>query len=322
MSECFDEIRKFIHDSKRVVIATHVSPDPDAIGSSGALAYGLKALGKKVSLYLPEDFPERLLELFPAQDAIKNIPEEGYLLIGLDCATKRRLGDEADLLCSAATQVINIDHHASNENWGALNYIVSDEAATASLVYDLLLALNISITDQIASSLYAGIMDDTGSFRFSNTSEKVLKTASQLVGHGAKPADIANAIYFQEPLRAIKLKGRAIDTLGTYHNGKVAIAYISLSMRGEDVHSAGDSEGIIDVVRAVKGIEVAIFLREKDPDHWRGSIRSKSSTVDVSAFAEKFGGGGHKAAAGFSINGSEEKVLEQVQRELSSFLKN
>jgi bifunctional oligoribonuclease and PAP phosphatase NrnA len=320
MSEFPKQLLDAVVSSERVLIATHVSPDPDALGSSGALALGLASIGKHVSIYLPEEFPERLSTLFPVGAVTYDIPEKGYLLIGLDCATKKRLGEKADRVCSGAGTTINIDHHGSNEQWATLNFIVPDEPATASLVYQLLRVLSISITSQIASSLYAGIMDDTGSFRFSNTTDKVLKVASELVGAGASPADIAGAVYFQEPLRSIQLKGKAISTIRTLVNGRAALAHISLAMRGAEPPLPGDSEGIIDVVRAVKGVEVAVFLKEKDPSHWRGSIRSKSSEFDVSAFAEKFGGGGHKAAAGFSIDGTEQVVLQQVEQALSIFL--
>jgi phosphoesterase RecJ-like protein len=314
-----DSIINEITSSDTIILSTHVSPDPDAIGSSGALCLGLRSVGKNALLYLPDPLPERLRGFFPEEYIIKEIPSGGYLLIGLDCATKKRLGDESDLLCSSARNVINIDHHASNEGWGNLNHIKGDEAATAVLVYELLSQLHVPISAQGATLLYAGIMDDTGSFRFSNTSEKALLTASSLLALGANPSEIATEIYFQEPFRALKLKGKAIDTLCVFEDGKAALAYISLQMRGEDVHSPGDSEGIIDIVRAVKGVSVALFLREHERDKWRGSIRSKSISCDVSKFASVFGGGGHQAAAGFSIDGTQDEVLSRVKNEVQNF---
>lgn len=317
-----EEILNKINSADTILVATHVSPDPDAIGSSGALVYALNQLGKDVSLYLPEDVPERLNTFYPIDLVLNKVPQTPYLLIGLDCATKKRLGDEADLLLKNASSSINIDHHESNELWADINYIKSKEAATSSLVFELLNELSLPIDSYIASSLYAGIMDDTGSFRFSNTDEKVLITASKLISYGARPSDISNVIYFQESIRAIKLRGKAIDSLRITHDGKVAISHISIAMRGEESHVSGDSEGVIDMVRSVEGVKLAIFLREKDPGHWRGSIRSKSHSIDVSAFAERFGGGGHRAASGFSVLGTESEVISILDKELTNFLSN
>jgi bifunctional oligoribonuclease and PAP phosphatase NrnA len=316
-----ESIIEEIVSSDTIILSTHVSPDPDAIGSAGGLCLALRSIGKNALLYLPDPLPERLRGFFPEEYILKDIPSSGYLLIGLDCATKKRLGDESLLLCSSARRVINIDHHASNEGWGDLNHIIGDEAATAILVYELLTQLKLNISAQVATLLYAGIMDDTGSFRFSNTSEKALLTASSLLALGANPSEIATEVYFQEPLRALKLKGKAIDTLSVFEDGKAALAYISLDMRGDDVHSPGDSEGIIDIVRAVKGISIALFLRENERDKWRGSIRSKSISCDVSNFASIFGGGGHHVAAGFSIDGTRDEVLSRVKHEVHIFLK-
>lgn len=313
-----EEILKSISEAKRIVIATHISPDPDAIGSSTALCLALKTIAKECVMYVPEEFPERLSSFASLNDITNSLPEAGYLLVGLDCATKKRLGDYSEELCSRATKVINIDHHGSNEGWGDIDFIIADASATAAMVYELLVQMKVDITPRIASALYAGIMDDTGSFRFSNTTDSSLLIASKLVSLGAKPSEIANAVYFQEPLRAIKLKSKTIDTIKILNNGKFALAYLSLAMRGDEQHSPGDSEGLIDVLRAIKGVEVALFLREKEPGEWRGSMRTKSSTFDASAYAEKFGGGGHKAAAGFSISGSVEEVLSLVEKEYTS----
>jgi len=330
-------ISERINSSGRIVLATHISPDPDAIGSSGALCLSLRLAGKDAVLYLPEPLSEKLSKLLPRECTINILPEPDYLLIGLDCATKKRLGVDSgpvqsgqekelqsyERLLGNANYRINIDHHFSNEEWGDINWIEGDWAATAIMVFRLLEASSLPIDPKIAGLLYAGIMDDTGSFRYSNTSSDALSTCASLLSAGARPWDIADTLYFQEPLRIIKLRGRVLETLDVDFSGKVASLWLTEEMRIATGCQPDDSEGMIDIARAIEGVELALFIRQINQNKWKGSIRSKSEKYNVSTFASQFGGGGHSAASGFTIEGSsQDEVAKRLKQALEVFLLN
>ncbi|HMO18695.1 MAG TPA: DHH family phosphoesterase [Oligoflexia bacterium] len=319
---CLDSIQKKINEATRVVLATHISPDADAIGSSGSLCIALSAAGKEARVYLPETISDKLGKLLSSEHVVHECPKPGYLLIVVDCATKKRLGDDADKLFDNADFVINIDHHISNELWGNFNWVEGDTAATAIMIFNLIQSLSLPINSDVANLLYAGIMDDTGSFRYSNTSAVALVSCASLLTYGANPSFLADLLYFREPLRVIQLRGKVLDTLKVTNSGRVATLWLTESMRISAGCLPDDSEGIIDIARAIDGVDVALFIREKSPGKWKASIRSKKITLDVSAFAARFGGGGHAAASGFSVDGTQEEVSKLIESHIDEFIKN
>jgi phosphoesterase RecJ-like protein len=321
-SRIMEDILSEIRSTDRIVLATHISPDPDAIGSAGALCLALREIGKDAVLYLPEKLSGKLAKLFPVEFTTPKVPSDPYLLIGLDCATKKRLGKDNERLCINASKIINIDHHVSNERWGSLNHIVGNEAATAILVHELIEELGIEYSENIANLLYAGIMDDTGSFRYSNTSANALTTCADLIKCGARPEFVADILYFQEPLRVMKLRGKALETLSLIENESVAIVYVDLEMLISTGAEPDDTEGVIDIARAIEGVEIALFIRQMDSDTWKGSIRAKNLKYDVGEFAAQFGGGGHKAAAGFTIKGSRVDVMNRLIFSVQELVQN
>lgn len=321
-SSVMEEILSEIRSTDRIVLATHISPDPDAIGSAGSLCLALREIGKDAVFYLPEKLSGKLAKLFPLTYTTNEVPSESYLLIGLDCATKKRLGKDNERLCSNASMVINIDHHVSNEHWGKINHIVGDEAATAILVHELIQELGIKYSEMIANLLYAGIMDDTGSFRYSNTSANALTTCADLVKRGARPEFIADILYFQEPLRVMRLRGKALKTLTLFENDSAALVYVDQEMLKSTGAQPDDTEGVIDIARAIEGVEIALFIRQMDTDTWKGSVRAKNLKYDVGELAAQFGGGGHKAAAGFTIKGSRVDVTNRLMCSVQELIQN
>lgn len=300
---------------KEVLIASHISPDPDALGSCFALQRGLATIGIAGTVYLSEPIPERLQNLFGNAIYTLDAPSRKYpALIGLDTASKKRLGPEFPRLLDYAERVFNIDHHASNEMWGSVNFVRPDVPATAVLVLAVLESLRASIDAQTANMLFAGLSDDTGSFRFSNATETAFAAAARLQRLGAEPEKIANALYFSLPERTIRLRARAMSSLKFVAAGKIALVAVSESLLQEVGAKPEDTDGLVDIARSCEGVVGAVFLREL-ADGWKASLRSKSSTFDVNAVAAEFGGGGHVAAAGCRVPGplaEAEQLIEQA----------
>lgn len=317
----YDDLKSglFSH-SENYILATHISPDSDAIGSVVGLYLALKGEGKEVSLYLNDGMPNRFVGLVPDDlKYITSVPDSDFIFIGVDCATKKRLGDLSEDLVARSRMSYNIDHHTSNELWAKLNYIDAVSPATACIIYKLLDELKINISSEMASLLYAGILDDTGFFRFSNTTPDSLSIAGKLVELGARPADISNIIHFNVPKRVVNLRAAALNTLQFYLNDRVAMLNVTRAMLDQTGCKSEESEGLVDLARGVEGVDLAFFIREMD-DKLKVSCRAKTEEFDVNQLAGKFGGGGHKMASGFTFEGSLENCKSALLKEVAKLL--
>jgi phosphoesterase RecJ-like protein len=317
-SKEFDAIIDQIKTSNSFVISTHISPDSDAIGSSVGLALALISMNKTATVYLPEKLSSKFESLVPKGIIFKGTEEELKILlksstfIGVDCATKKRLGEVIYNNFALALNTLNIDHHASNENWGAYNWIADTTAATAVMISRIIESLDLSCDPVMSNLLYAGILDDTGSFRYSNTNVEALEYAADLVQSGASPSAISQILYFEIPERVLKLRAKCLNTLETLCEGKISLLFVTNEMLNEFSCEAEDTEGLVDQARSIQGVKVAFFLREIDGG-FKVSARAKDETVDVNQFAAQFGGGGHKAASGFSLNMDLENALSTIR---------
>jgi phosphoesterase RecJ-like protein len=251
---------------------------------------------------------------------VHEIPARTFsALVVVDTASEKRVGPGVGELRTRAERTYNLDHHVSNVGWGERNYIDADAPASALIVWELCRELGVAVVPQIANLLYAGLLDDTGGFCFSNTNARSFRCAAALVDGGADPEKVANALYFNQPLRLLKLHALALQTLSLELGGRVSL--ISITARGLERcgAKAEDVEGIVDLARRVEGTQVAIFQRELD-DGWKFSLRSKDPRIDVNEVAATFGGGGHTAAAGCKITGSEEEARDRVLRRVAEVL--
>lgn len=309
------KIAEAIKRAQRIAISSHVRPDADSIGSGLALYLMLKQLGKDVHYYNTDTAPFPLTQL-PGYEVV-NIrqvyPEPFDMLILVEGGTEDRTGQTH--LDHYFT--INIDHHATSAYDSNINWVVPQAAAVGELAYELGIELGIRFTRDIGFNLYAAISSDTGSFKYSNTTYKSLHIASQLVKtcHFA-PEEVSNLLFYSNHLEKVRMIQRVLSTLELYLDQRVAI--IDFQREFLDTLELKDieTEDVISIARSIKGVDVTLFFKEIEDDHYRVSIRSRDD-VSSQEVAKMFKGGGHDHAAGFFYKGKirdgKKDVLEVIQ---------
>ena len=301
----FAEIGRALREHNKFAVLSHVRPDGDALGSTLALALSLKELGKEVRAWNEEGMLEKYNFLAQAELLTEppNTPEDFDVAIALDTAVQNRLGTTTTAVRSAKFW-INIDHHPSNPRYGDLVYIDPTAPATGQILFELLTNQKFPITPAIAENLYAAISTDTGSFQYPNTTVRTFEIAAELVRCGVEVGRISQLLYENFPRRRIELLRDLLATMRFGCDGK--LAYFSLSQASALALGVipEDNEGLIDHLRAIQGVVVAIFFEELTDGKVRVSMRSKNEAVDVCAICTQFGGGGHVLAAGARVRGT------------------
>jgi phosphoesterase RecJ-like protein len=325
MNASFHEIAGAICRAKRVAILSHVRPDCDAIGSQLALALSLRQLGKQVSAWNEDGLPDSF-RFLGKSDLIMSPPVEPQdfdVAFALDTASQQRLGTALGAV-RHAEKWINIDHHASNPGYGDLVHIDTVAPATGQIIYEFLRAEDLPLTREGADALYAAISTDTGSFRYANTTARTFEIASELIKSGANASAISNQLYESYPKRRVQLLGEILAQASFDADDQVA----SMALTNETKKRLGihpdDIDGLIDHVRCVDTVVVALFFEELLEGKIRLSARSKDDRIDVNKICGEFGGGGHPRAAGARIRGDLEevrnKVLKRVFHEIAESL--
>jgi bifunctional oligoribonuclease and PAP phosphatase NrnA len=311
-----------IRANDRFLVVTHENPDGDALGSMLGLALGLRALGRDVVMYLSGDAPTpaeyRFLDL---ADVRRELPDdlEERVLLAVDCANERRIGEQ-DTGVDRAKLVVNIDHHHDNSEFGDVNLIVAEASSTSEIVRDILRELDVALTPEIAAALYVGLVTDTGRFQYTNTTPKALRLAAELVEAGADVHGIFQHVYETVQFSKLKLLARALERAQLFEGGGLVVSYLVKDDFGDVGAEEPYSEGIIDSLRAVEGSEMVALIREPPRNEGparRISLRSSHDEVDVSAIARKMGGGGHRQAAGFSSEKPIGEIVEFLRREFA-----
>ena len=310
----FEQIGEVLRNHQSFVLISHVRPDGDAIGSQLALGYALMAAGKSVRLINEDGLPDNLA--FMAGSAKIELPPTEPLVvevaIALDTATKPRLGEKALHAASQAQIWLNIDHHVSNPKYGDLNLIDSKSPATGQILYQLIIALGLPLPAETRDAIYVAVSTDTGSFQYPSTTAATYELAADLIRRGLDVGTINSQIYDNYPFRRLELMRALLNTLEISDDGLVANwtmrdqLRIDLSLRPED------SEGLIDLIRAIRGVQLAVFFEELPDGKIRISMRSKDHRLDVCQIATEFGGGGHALAAGIRMAGPIEDAKSQV----------
>jgi phosphoesterase RecJ-like protein len=308
-----DALRR--HD--RFLVVTHENPDGDALGSLLAATLALRQLGKDALMYLPGRTPlPSEYGFMPLADLVREPPGDATerVLLAVDCAKEERIGDDAAR--SRAPLTLNIDHHHDNTRFGDLNLIVADASSTGEVLRDVFAEVGVELTPELAEPLYIAIVTDTGRFQYANTTPKSLRLAAELVDAGADIHQVFQQVYESLEFAKLKLLARALDRAEVLEGGRIVVSHLLRTDFGEVGASEPYSEGIIDYLRAVEGAELAVLIREQlnqDAAAYKGSLRSSIDELDVSAIARRFGGGGHRQAAGFSTDLPLEEIVEQIR---------
>ncbi len=296
----------------RFLVTAHAEPDGDAVGSVLAMYHALRVLGKDVKVCLADPIPP-IYRFLPGAREVRNEVPSGFVpecVVVLDCSELSRTGKILDSIKEEAVILINIDHHSSNTRFGDVS-VVEECGATGELVYLLIEELDIPVDVEMGMCLYTSILTDTGGFRYRNTTRRSLQIAAELVGLGINPGEIAEKACESYPLERFRILGQALNHLEVSCNGKIADFFVSKEMlNGNDV-SPSIVEGFVNYPREIDGVLVSVFIREKEKNRYRVSLRSKGN-ADVAAVAQFFGGGGHRNAAGCVVEGDFETARKRV----------
>jgi phosphoesterase RecJ-like protein len=313
---------ELLREHPRIAVACHEGPDGDALGSLVGCGRALARSGWDVALWapgagaLPDDYA------WLGYDDVRRDPPgdiDERLLVTLDCGSAERLGAMGPEVVAMAARSVNIDHHGDNTLFADLNVVDPQAASTTILVHRLLDALDLAIDLDTATALYVGIVTDTGRFMYANADADCHRAAAELIERGVEADEVFRRLYEGHPPGRALLLGRALTRLELRLGGRLAATWLTIADLDETGADEADSEGAIDHLRAIRGVEVAALVREPRADGGavqKCSLRSAAPAIDVSRIAHAGGGGGHAMAAGFSMEGSAADVIALVEREL------
>jgi len=294
---------------QRFVVSSHARPDGDAIGSQLALAYALRALGKEVQVVNADPAPPPL-QAFPGVTDIEiAMTVEG----DFDAAIIMECGDLGRTGVAGLDRffVINIDHHPGNTEYGQVNWFDPAAAACGEMVFDLVLALGVPLSLEIATHVYLAILTDTGSFHYSSISPRTFDICRQALEAGVDPVSVARNVYDSNHMGRLRLFGSVLGGMQVDESGRIAVVYLNHTMAREAGGTYEDTDGLINLPLTVKDIQAVIFFKEVQGDEYRVSMRSKGA-IDIAAVAKAYGGGGHKNAAGCSATGPLDSLRHAI----------
>ena len=312
-----NDIYETIKNTDNILLLAHESPDGDAIGSLMACYHMLKQMNKNVDVVVPE-MPETFLFINSIDKVLVKSDKEYDLVIVVDCANRERIGQTNDEFSRCKKSIV-IDHHMSNNYYGDYNYVKGDVASCSQVLYYLFKDWNINITKEIGEALTVGMLTDTSGFRNNDTDKFTFLMAAELADIGIDIHKIYYLVLSKKSMAQYLLMKMTLDRLELLYDGKIAFSYISEEDMANVGAKMGDHEGLVDLGRNVGGVEVSIFMRET-ADCYRISLRS-NGLVNVNNIAQKFGGGGHKMAAGIKSNANfketKEKLISEIIKELN-----
>lgn len=311
-------VAQAIRDHDDFVISVHENPDGDALGSMLAMKLALDQLGKHSTIFLtgtaPLPFEYRFM---PLDDLVRGEPDEllGRNLLALDAANEKRMGSDQRLRTEAPFVVV-IDHHHDNSRFGNVNLVVAEASSTSEVLRDVFTELKVRLTPEIAEALYIALVTDTGRFQYANTSPKTLRLAAELIEDGADAHRIFQHVYETVELSKLKLLARALEHVEVHEGGRLVISWLERKDFEQTGASSGASDGVVESLRAVAGVEMSALISEP-PERGgrRVSLRSSRDRLDVSEVARAGGGGGHRQAAGFSSDLSVKELIAFLCKE-------
>jgi phosphoesterase RecJ-like protein len=306
-------IARVLRDENNFLVATHLSPDGDAIGSALALAMGLKSLGKRTIVFDKDGVPQTLRFLPGTEMVMDSVGDtKDLVLLLLDCNSPKRAGLDK----FAFRRSFVIDHHETETEFGDIRWIDTGQPAVGLMIYDLLKEMDVDITPEIAINLYTAIAVDTGTFRYPNTSAEALRAAADLTEAGARPGEVAESLYRSMSTNRFALLTLTLDSLEIFDT--VGITAISNEMFSKTGTSAEDSENLVNYPLLMEQVKISVLLREVK-DGWKASLRSKGQR-NMAQIANMFEGGGHKNAAGCFIGADVKTAKEMLLDALKEFV--
>jgi len=311
-------ILKKIDSGRRFLVASHRSPDGDALASTLALTNALREIGKEVVAYNGDGVPKPFAFLPGAETVVSSLEGDALFDAGfvLDAGELRRAGSHLRRHCRT---LINVDHHPHSEQFGEIHFVDEKASATGALIYRILREGRIEITFEVALCIYTAILSDTGSFRYSNADPEAFRIAAEMVSRGVQPWDVASGLYESQGVERLRLLARALSTLTVSSCGRYASVTVTHEMYRETGSGPVETDGFVNYPRSIRGVEVSLFFRQIAPNGFKVGFRSKGK-VDVGALARDLGGGGHHNAAGAEVEGSLEEVRSTVVARLDQLL--
>jgi bifunctional oligoribonuclease and PAP phosphatase NrnA len=316
MSSDLQAIVSVLKGRGTVAILSHIRPEGDTLGSALACHLTLQNLGREVTTFNPDPVPKTLRALPGAAEVIQadRLPRPYDCYLVVDATDPKRVGGLLNGV-PAGSLVINIDHHISNTLFGTYNWVDPEAAATGEMIYYLITEMGVPLSRDVATNLYVAILTDTGSFHFANTTPRALRVAAALIEAGVVPHEVAALLFDQREVEDLRLLGTLLTTMQLSPDGRVAWIEVTREVLGQDGAQGDALEDLINYPRSIKGVEVALLLKEESREAIRVSLRS-NGTVDVAAVAGAFHGGGHKKAAGCTVVGSLPEVRERLFAEI------
>lgn len=297
------EIRRILEPATQVLVASHIDPDGDALGTQLAMGEYLADCGKNVYMTRDSEIPYKyrflagIQRIQPTSELQLTGPFDAAVI--LECPTPERIGGAAALLTSAVP-VINIDHHRDNRHFGTVNWINPQASAVGEMVYEYFTAVGYAVSAASAEQLYTAILTDTGRFRYQSTSPRTLQIAAELVAAGADPRRICDQVYFCVRPSTMRLLGMVLNTIAFVDQGKFCLLTMTKEMLHQSGASEAETDGFVDYTLLGEGVRAGAFLKEIDDNKTKVSLRSNDG-IDVGALAATLGGGGHANAAGCSV---------------------
>ena len=305
------QVVELVEAKRRFAITSHVRPDGDSLGSSLGLYWLLHALGKEPEVIMRDPVPHSYQKL-PGAGEVRATPavdREYDAVFVIECSDITRPG----LIDLGKQFVVNIDHHSTTALFGTINWIDSTASAVGEMIYNLCKAVGVRVTREIAECVYTALITDTGSFHYSNTTERTFKIASELVRAGVKPAKVSEAVFSSYSWSKIELLAEVLSTARRDPSGRVACMRQTLEMQKRAGASEEDGDGFVNYPLSVGEVEAVALLKECAPGVYRTSLRSKGE-VNVARIAEQFGGGGHRNAAGCTLQGDWDETESKIVR--------
>jgi len=306
----------------RCLVVTHYNPDGDAIGSALATALALEEMGKEAVVYDKDPVP-KILDFLPGREKfVHEITDTGAFdaVFVVDCGQFNRVGKHIEPLLADHPNIINIDHHRTNESFGRLNMTDYAASSTGELIHRLLTEMKHPISLDVATNLYVAVLTDTGSFQNANSTPEAFEVCARMVRLGVDPAEMSRRVYYTQSFGRLKLNGLVLSTLQSLDGGRIVTMEVTQEMLKSTGTSLDDLEGFVEQLRTIEGAQVGVFFREDAPETYKISMRSKGD-IDVSEIANENEGGGHRNAAGCTVRGPLDQVMKKLIESLKERLR-